>query len=88
MSFYTEESCSIFYKRKLYLSKFEKKIFLSTTNTEKYQYRLWSNKNWILDPPLFSWQPGDELVVDGLYRDLLTTTFQYEHVSLRKRCIW
>lgn len=27
MSFYTEENCSIFYKRKLYLSKFEKKIF-------------------------------------------------------------
>lgn len=88
MSFYTEENCSIFYKRKLYLSNLKKKIFLSTTNTEKYQYRLWSNRNWILDPPLFSSQPGDELVVDGLYRDLLTTTFQYEHVSLRKRCIW
>lgn len=79
MSFYTKEN---------YIYQIWKKKILWTTNTEKYQYRLWSNRNWILDPPLFSWQPGDELVVDGLYRDLLTTTFQYEHVSLRKRCIW
>lgn len=87
MSFYTEENCSIFTKEN-YIYQIWKKKFLWTTNTEKYQYRLWSNRNWTLDPPLFSWQPGDELVVDGLYRDLLTTTFQYEHVSLRKRCIW
>lgn len=27
MSFYTEENCSIFYKRKLYLSNLKKKIY-------------------------------------------------------------
>lgn len=78
-------SCSVCYKENFYW--YLKEHFFKQ-QIQKIQYHSWSNRNWILDPPLYCWQPGDGLVGDGLYRDLLTTTFQYEHVSLRKPCIW